>query len=232
MSGGKALLCWVILFFLSTCFIGVCGAVPIMVEKNLFSQERKPVSDEEPPPQVPGRRQSQVGLPPRSVQLDGVFIHDDTKKALLRVNRQLLGEPRGGARDQLPYMTVGEGESIGNYKVIKIDPRSISLEKDKEVYVINLFMDGKVVPPATPLPAAPISPPEESPAKPPAAAPAGQPQQAAQASQAAAPGQNQQPATPPGMPAAIHYPGVSPEGANQPPAAQNVQAPPPQPQAQ
>lgn len=215
MKGRNALMFLSFIFFISFCFFSICKAEPTMVEKNLFSSDRKPTTDEEPVPQASGRQPAQTGLPPRSVQLDGIFIRDDVRKALVRVSNQLLGDPksrvRGIAGDQFPYMTISEGESIGDFKVIKIDPRSISLEKDKQVYVISLFMDGKVVPPATPLPAAPISPePVESPQNPPAAPTPEQLQQAAQQ------------APQPPVPSAPQGPG----GVNQPPTPPNTQPPP------
>lgn len=157
------------------CAVNTCNTAPVIVEKNLFSPDRKPVSDEEAAPEKPGAKVSDVGLPPRSVQLDGVFIRSGVKKALLRVNTRILGEPGGRTTDPFPYMTVSEGESIGDYKVFKIEPRSVSLQKDNQLYIISLFMDGKVAPPATPLPAAPISP--ASAQSPPGAEAAGQPQQ-------------------------------------------------------
>jgi len=163
MNSKTALLCSITAVLTLGCFVGICRAEPSMVEKNLFSEGRKPTTDEEPAPENAGRRPAQTGLPPRSVQLDGVFIRDNARKALVRVSSQLLGEPKSrvrgrGPADQFPYMTISEGEAIGDFKVIKIDSRSVSLEKDKQVYEIGLFMDGKVVPPATPLPAGPISP--------------------------------------------------------------------------
>ena len=132
-----------------------------MVEKNLFSPDRKPPSDEEPAAEPQPGRPAEVGLPPRSVQLDGIFIRGDVKKALVRVNHQILGGSRERGSDPFPYISVSEGETIGDYKVYKIDFRSISLQKDNQLYTISLFMDGKVVPPPTPLPAAPVSPPQE-----------------------------------------------------------------------
>lgn len=159
---------WIIMasFFVAMSF-NICGAEPTIIEKNLFSSDRKPPSDEQPEQKAQQGKPSQTGLPPRSVQLDGVFIRDSVKMALVRVNSKLLGEKRGRGGDQFPYMSVTEGDSIGDYKVVKIDSRSISLQKDGQLYAINLFMDGKVVPPATPLPAAPVSPePEQAPQNP------------------------------------------------------------------
>ncbi|MCK8600692.1 hypothetical protein [Desulfoferrobacter suflitae] len=158
MNIGKLLLFLMITSVVLVCAVNTCNTAPVIVEKNLFSPDRKPVSDEEAAPEKPGAKVSDVGLPPRSVQLDGVFIRSGVKKALLRVNTRILGESGGRTTDPFPYMTVSEGESIGDYKVFKIEPRSVSLQKDNQLYIISLFMDGKVAPPVTPLPAAPISP--------------------------------------------------------------------------
>jgi len=224
MKGGTALIVLIFLVCVSVWSPGICRAEPTMVENNLFSADRKPTTDEGPVAEAAGRQPAQTGLPPRSVQLDGIFIRDDVRKALVRVSSQLLGEPKGRARgrgrgmpgDQFPYMTISEGESIGDFKVIKIDLRSISLEKDSQVYVISLFMDGKVVPPVTPLPAAPISP---EPVEAPKVMPGGPtPEQLQQA--------GQQPPQPP-TPSAPPVPG----GVNQPPAVANPQTPPTPPAA-
>ena len=177
----KLLLILTASFFVAMSF-NICGAEPTIIEKNLFSADRKPPSDEQPDKEAQRGKPSQTGLPPRSVQLDGVFIRDNSKMALVRVNQQLLGGKRERGSEQFPYMSVTEGDSIGDYKVAKIDSRSISLQKDGQLYAINLFMDGKVVPPATPLPAAPVSPePEQAPQNLPEAATPEQLQQALQA---------------------------------------------------
>ncbi|MGA7877467.1 MAG: hypothetical protein WCA08_17535 [Desulfoferrobacter sp.] len=209
MKNRNLLLILMALFFAAMSF-SICNAEPTIVEKNLFSPDRKPPSDEQPAQQTQHSKPSQTGLPPRSVQLDGVFVHDNVKQALVRVNNQLLGNKKKRGSDQFPYMTVSEGESIGDYKVVKIDSRSISLQKDDQLYAIGLFMDGKVVPPATPLPAAPISPPpEQTPQNPSETATPEQLQQALQtvlqqASQAPSqpsapqPGSGQTPAPQPG----------------------------------
>jgi hypothetical protein len=217
-------------FFALACLYGNGLCQPIMVEKNLFSPDRTPTSDEDPGVDSPDKR-SQGGLPPRAVQLDGVFIRDDAKKALLRVNSQLLGGGRERGKDPFPYMTVSEGESIGDYKVAKIEARSVSLEKDSQLHVISLFMDGKVSPPVMTIPVAPVSPETDAPQAPPGAEIPEQPQESAQV-----PEQQDSPpaAQPPRMPAAPQPPGVGTQpsdgnvqasAGNVQPPAENVQAP-------
>ena len=80
-------------------------------------------------------------------------MRGDIKKALMRVKGQIPGADK--AKPQNPYVTVKEGEKIGDLQVVKIDYRSVSLEKDGQVEVVKLFAEGKVVPPPPPVPAAP-----------------------------------------------------------------------------
>ena len=137
-------------------FASQCTGASLMVEKNLFAQDRKPPSPESaaPPPQP-----NKPGLTAKAVQLDGVFIRGDTKKAILRVKGQIPGADKSKAQN--PYVTLGEGEKLGDLQVVKIDYRSVSLEKDGQVDIVKLFAEGKVVPPAPPVPASPApSPPQ------------------------------------------------------------------------
>ncbi len=133
-------------FETGTCF----GAAPIMVEKNLFAQDRKPPSEQAAPtPQA-----NQPGLQPKSIQLDGVFICGDVKKALIRLKGQPSGKDKSG-KAQSPFVMVREGEKLAEYQVVRIEPRSVSLEKDGQTYVVSLFAEGKVVPPAPQTPQPP-----------------------------------------------------------------------------
>jgi hypothetical protein len=154
-----------------------CGSASLMVEKNLFASDRKPPS---PEATAPAPQANKPGLTAKAVQLDGVFIRGDIKKAIMRVKGQIPGADK--AKPQNPYVTVKEGEKIGDLHVVKIDTRSVSLEKDGQVEVVKLFAEGKVVPPAPPVPSAPggsATPPGQVPPAPDAAKgqaqPAGQP---------------------------------------------------------
>jgi hypothetical protein len=189
---------------------GVCASS--MVEKNLFAPDRKPPSPESvaatPQPNKPG-------LSAKSVQLDGVFIRGDTKRALLRVKGQIPGADK--AKTQNPYFAVGEGEKLGDFQVVRIESRSVSLERDGQTEVINLFSEGKMVVPPPPVPASPVAPPV--------------PAQQGQAPPAAAPGQmGAQPAQPqlPSTPPGVHMPGVAqpPTAGRGPGGHQRVAAPP------
>ena len=135
-------ICWVCYFS------SQCAAASLMVEKNLFAQDRKPPSPESaaPPPQS-----NKPGLTAKAIQLDGVFIRGETKKAILRVKGQIPGADKSKAQN--PYVTLGEGEKLGDLQVVKIDYRSVSLEKDGQVDTVKLFAEGKVVPPVPPIPA-------------------------------------------------------------------------------
>ena len=121
-----------------------------MVEKNLFAPDRKPPSPEST---APAPQANKPGLTAKAVQLDGIFIRGDIKKAIMRVKGQIPGADKGKAQN--PYVTVKEGEKIGDLQVVKIDYRSVSLEKDGQIDVVKLFAEGKVVPPPPPVPAAP-----------------------------------------------------------------------------
>ncbi len=158
-------------------FSTTCPSAPLMVEKNLFAQDRKPPSGESSPTTPQGNTPS---LPPKAFQLDGVFMFGEIKKALIRVKGQLPGKDKG--KNASPYEVVSEGMRIGDYQVVKIENRSISLEKDGQTYVVSLFAEGKVVPPPPPMPAshAGAQPPPgipESPNAPGANRPRGMPQQ-------------------------------------------------------
>ncbi len=142
-----ALLCTV--FFILAGFTsgGVAGT---MVDKNLFAPDRKPPSPEtvEAPPQ-----KTQPGVSLKAIQLDGVMIQGATRKAIIRHKGKMPGSTE--KKGQSPYTTIQEGESVGDYKVVKINTKSITLEKDGKQEDVNLFAEGKVVPPAPRLPAVP-----------------------------------------------------------------------------
>jgi len=167
----------------------ICAAAPLMVEKNLFANDRKP-----PPPDSADTsvKSAKQGMGIGNFQLDGVIIGSNTKRAVLRMKNPGPGAQKG--QPASPFVTVREGQTVSDYRVTKIEPKSISLEKDGQTFTLGLFADNKVSTPASPTPA-PVQPPPP----PPGAAPQ---QGAAQApgiqSQA---GENQQNAQPlPGQP--------------------------------
>jgi hypothetical protein len=150
---------WV-LFFSSN-----SACAPIMVDKNLFASDRKPPSPESA---APAPQTNKGGLSAKAVQLDGIFMQGDTKKAIVRVKGQMPG-----SKSQNPYITVGEGEKLADLLVVKIDSRSISLERDGQTEVVKLFGDGKIVVPPPPVPTSPAPTPPQQGMAPPAADAAG-----------------------------------------------------------
>ncbi|NLI80577.1 MAG: hypothetical protein GX443_02665 [Deltaproteobacteria bacterium] len=129
--------------------VGFPASGPVMVEKNLFAQDRKPTSSETA---TAAPQANKPGLNPKAVQLDGVLIQGETKKAIIRFKGAVAGMEKDKSS---PFSTVREGEKIGEYQVVKIEPKSISLEKDGETIVVNLFAEGKVSPPVPPVPTSP-----------------------------------------------------------------------------
>jgi hypothetical protein len=148
-----------------------------MVEKNLFAPDRKgPAPESEVAPQP-----SQLaGLALSSIQLDGIMIQGGTRKALVRLKNmpgavspgtpQPPGTPH--AKSKSPFMSVSEGQQIGEFRVSKVESKSISVEKDGQSFTINLIAANKIVSPAA---AAPSAAPQ--PVPPPVPQDAGQPPQ-------------------------------------------------------
>ncbi len=122
------------------------AATPLMVEKNLFSQDRKPSSGETQPTASP----TGPVVPPKTIQLDGIMVRGNQRKALLRLKAN--PGPKDKGKKDSPFTTVGEGERIQDYTVTKIGTRSVFLEKGGQVFEVFLYAEGKVLPPlaATP----------------------------------------------------------------------------------
>jgi hypothetical protein len=135
-----------------------------------------------------------------NIQLDGVIIQSNAKRAVLRMKNQSAGAPGKKGQPASPFVTVREGQTVGDYRVSKIESKSISLEKDGQTFTVGLFAENKVVTPAS-------APPAPTPVQQPMAAPGVAPQEA---------GANQ----PPGVQL---QPGDNP--ANQPQALRRQAAP-------
>jgi hypothetical protein len=182
-------------------FNSICAAAPLMVEKNLFATDRKP-----PPPESADSspKAAKPGMAIGNIQLDGVIIQNNAKRAVLRMKSQPAGAPGKKGQPSSPFVTVREGQAVGDYRVSKIESKSISLEKDGQTFTVSLFAENKVVTPAS-------APPAPTPVQQPMAAPGVAPQEA---------GANQ----PPGVQL---QPGYNP--ANQPQALRGQAAPPPNP---
>jgi hypothetical protein len=193
---------WVFLFLVwGGVFNSICAAAPLMVEKNLFAADRKRPPSESADTSA---KAAKPGMALGNIQLDGVIIKSDSKRAVLRMKDQLAGAAGKKGRPASPFVTVREGQMVGDYRVSKIESKSISLEKDGQTVTVGLFAKNKVVTP-------PSAPPTPAPAQPPMAAPEVAPQEA---------GANQ----PPGVPL---QPGYNPANPQQLPPGE--MAPPPNP---
>jgi hypothetical protein len=165
LSSVFLLLVWVVVFN------APCAAAPLMVEKNLFSTDRKPPSPESVDT---SSKSEKPGLAVGNIQLDGVMIQSGEKKAVLRMKTQPQGAAANKGQSGSPFVTVREGQMVSDYRVSKIEPKSILLEKDGETFTVSLFAANKVLSPVAPVPA-PVQP---QPAAPPPEVGADQPPEA------------------------------------------------------
>ncbi len=127
----------------------VCSAAPLMVEKNLFAADRKA-----PPPES-ADASSQPAKPSMAIsniQLDGVIMQSNAKRAVLRMKNPPPGAPAKKGQAASPFVTVREGQMVSDYRVSKIEPKSITLEKDSQTFTVGLFAANKVLPPMAPAP--------------------------------------------------------------------------------
>lgn len=146
-----------ILFFVAA-IPGICSAAPLMVEKNIFAQDRKPpTADSAGASNQPNAQ----AVPPKAIQLDGIMIRGNVRKALLRI-KGATGRQKEKDKPESPFITVQEGEKISDYEVKKIGIRSVSLEKAGQIYDVALYAEGKVLPPMAkpPSPPPPVAAPE------------------------------------------------------------------------
>ncbi len=155
----------------------VCAAAPLMVEHNLFAPDRKAPGQEAETVTQPAQV---AGLAVSAIQLDGVMIQGNTRKALVRLkNAPGAGQtgipqpPGTQAKQKSPFMSVTEGQQIGDFRVTKVESKSISVEKNGQSFTIALIAPNKIVSPAA-------VPPPPQPAPPPVPQEAGQPPQPAQ----------------------------------------------------
>lgn len=134
-------------------FAAPCLSSPIIVEKNLFSPDRKPPS---PDSDSSSSASSSPAVPPKALQLDGIFIHGENRKALVRFKGQAPGKDKG--KDSSPFVSVREGDKVSDYVVNKIGSKSIFVEKGGQTFELYLYASGKVLPPMAPAPPPQVAP--------------------------------------------------------------------------
>lgn len=78
----------------------------------------------EPPPKVP----------PKKLDLYGIAIFENLKKALVR-------NPDPAKYGIVPFLYIEEGNDVGGYKVKTIEPNLIRLVWEEQEFVVNIFAD-------------------------------------------------------------------------------------------
>ncbi len=152
---------------LSLLLASVCvplfASPPSMIEKNLFAQDRKP-----PSPQSESDRSHGAGpgTAVGDIQLDGVVFANKSKIALLRLKNNPVSAPGKPSAPTSPFIKARVGEMVNDYRVTKIDLRSVTLEKGGQSYEIGLFAANKVLAPASPPPPAQAAPTPKTPLRP------------------------------------------------------------------
>ncbi len=139
-----------LVFLLGSVYSPVFAATPIMVEKNLFSEDRKPPSQNgSSVSQNPG-----AGMAIGDIQLDGVVFRNNSRSALLRLKNVPMGMPGEKGPSASPFVTVHVGEIVNDFRVTKIQVQRVTLERNGQTYSLGLFSANKVVAPASPAPSA------------------------------------------------------------------------------
>lgn len=125
------------------------AATPAMIGKNLFSQDRKP-----PSPNADSTAPGRVGAGTAigNIQLDGVIFRNSAKTAVLRLKN--VSGLNQAAHPESPFVSVRVGEMVDDFRVTKIDLRSVTLERSGQSYTVGLFANNKVAAPASPPPTA------------------------------------------------------------------------------
>ncbi len=125
------------------------AATPIMVEKDLFSQDRKP-----PLPQSESMSSERAGpgMAIGNIQLDGVVFRNNSRVALLRLKNIPMSAPGQEAYPVSPFVTVRVGDRVNEYRVTKIELQSVTLERSGRTYTLGLFSANRIAAPASPPP--------------------------------------------------------------------------------
>lgn len=141
-------------------FNAICAASPLMVEKNLFSTDRKAPSPES---SDASSKPAKPGMALGNFQLDGVIMQSGEKRAVLRMKSQPADPSGKKGQPPSPFITVREGQMVSDYRVSKIEPKSISLEKEGQTFTIGLFAASKILSPIAQSPPQPPAPVEQPP---------------------------------------------------------------------
>lgn len=156
------ILCLLLMF--GAAFSPLFAATPIMVQKDLFSQDRKP-----PSPQGASTSSLRTGrgMAIGNIQLDGVVFRNNSRKALLRLKNVPIRARGAKGFPVSPFVTVRVGEMVNDYRVTKIDIQHVTLERNGQTYTLGLFSANKIAAPASPAPrAAVVSPHKGRPGRP------------------------------------------------------------------
>jgi hypothetical protein len=116
-----------------------------LVSANLCAQNdqtelEEPAPPEAPPPQPqaePILPNGLSGMKASNIRLEGIIILGDDRKAMIRLKVPKVDLER--KKWESPFRTVREGQDIEGFRVVKIEPKSISVEKDGKTYEIHLF---------------------------------------------------------------------------------------------
>ncbi|MEJ5300079.1 MAG: hypothetical protein WHS38_03740 [Thermodesulforhabdaceae bacterium] len=166
----------------------------LVVENNLFSPTRTPPSTSKQ------HDNATTQISPSDLQLDGVILTKDKKRAIFKVNPNILGDEKAKKN---PYVTVPEGGQIGSYKIISVQKNQVIADQNGQQVVIPLIKTGKAPSPITVhLPTVSLSPatPTQSAKQPPAPQPpagAGHPSPKGTTPAEPAPGEQIQPQSQP-----------------------------------
>jgi hypothetical protein len=129
--------------FLKKTFLLLClTAALLTVETNLRAQQMDYIPPDEPQPQPqaePLLPKGMQGMKASNIRLDGVLIRGNDRKALVRLRVPKVNLEK--KKWESPYRTVREGQDIEGFRVVKIEPKSISVEKGGKSYKILLFVE-------------------------------------------------------------------------------------------
>jgi hypothetical protein len=98
------------------------------------------IAPEEAPPQPEAEAilpNGLSGMKVSNIRLEGVIILGENRKALIRLKLPRVDLEK--KKWESPFRTVHEGQYVEGFRVVRIEPKSISVEKDGKAYKISLF---------------------------------------------------------------------------------------------